>query len=261
MKTFKSFIDSQEDKHFVPNEPVHFKHGNSNESPDEPFVPNEPVHYKNDSHIEEETLTEAKKVNWLDKNDNEEHYDNIETPRKLSTYLVDNGKKHTPKESEAIRDYTVDSRPLNRHLVARHKDPTLKPVKGLDSLYDDHASMIKHLDSATSHKLNHPLHVYSGIRWDPSEQMKKTDKVHLPAYTSATHDKKMAKGYAHEHILHIHLKKGDKAAHVSHLSYYKKEHETILPRNTTLKVNKTPTKVVHGKKTYHVWHATVHSQK
>jgi len=254
MKTFKSFIDSQENEPFVPHEPVHFKHGNSNESPDEPFVPNEPVHYKNDSHIEEETLTEAKKVNWLDKNDNEEHYDNIETPKKLSIYLMHHGKEHTPKETQALKDHSINSKPLNRHLVARHKDPTLKPDKS-------HAMRIQHLDSATSHKLNHPLHVYSGIRWDPREQMKKTDKVHLPAYTSTTHDKKTAKKFASNHILHIHLKKGDKAAPIEHLSHYHGEHETVLPRNTTLKVNKTPTKVVHGKKTYHVWHATVHSQK
>ncbi len=93
----------------------------------------------------------------------------------------------------------------------------------------------------------------------------KDNIIHLPAYTSVSHEKATAanfskKIYDDEHIIHIHMKKGDKGIQVAHISHVLDEHETILPRNTKLKINPKPDIYKRKNVNVHVWHATIHHQ-
>lgn len=130
-----------------------------------------------------------------------------------------------------------------------------KQVSGIDKVISDHGT------------LNHDLHVYHGANFDPGDLAKKHPDGHIksPCYLSTSHRKKTAQYFAAQghgqggyHILHIHLKKGQKALPILKHSEVASEHEHLLPRNTVLKVHPKPKKLLHGT---HIWHATVHSQE
>jgi hypothetical protein len=97
-------------------------------------------------------------------------------------------------------------------------------------------------------------------------------KLHLPAYTSTSTSKATAlnfatdhpdsKGKRHNHILHIHLKPGQKGHYIGDQGYHGNEYEFLLPRNTTLKVHPKPQSFPAGSHhlndyPVHVWHAHV----
>jgi len=293
MKSFKDFLNiikayvpdepihfkhagKKDEKHYVPDSPIHFKHVGEKPKGDH-YVPDEPVHFKMGNpppkKLDEKEQLElgqhwgmqhdnghifqAKKHNsaWV------EHNRNVEGVAKT---LVKSAPKYTPAQKRSIDDYGDESTSMNLHLVQNHN-------KGINSPSPEHKKLIQHLDSVTKRPIGHDLHVYSGIGFNPAEHMQHTDKLHLPAYTSVTHDKHVAAGYADNHterlgnnmhVLHIHMQHHDMGAHVSHLTPYAAEYETILPRHTTLKVHPQPD-VFHDKnsgKTAHVWHATIHHQ-
>jgi hypothetical protein len=251
MKKIISFKEYNK-KHidYVPDEPIHFKHIKSS---DKDYVPDEPIHFK---HV----IKEEK--NWEDVNDNE-HLGN--SSDSISEHLQTHQKiKPSKEQSKYIKSYTHSSRHLNRMLIRKHN---------VNDDFEDNKENIKHLDSATNQPIGHELHVYSGIGFDPSKHISKEKPIiHLPAYTSVTHDKNIAHSFASRnpmtehhkntyHILHIHMKPRNKGIHVDHLSEHEDEHETILPRNTKLKVHPVPDKhIIHGVE-HHIWHATVHSQE
>lgn len=187
-------------------------------------------------------------------------------------------EKHYPMSNigdhdSAIEMYTTTSRHVNRTLL-----------KHYEAGYDDPPKINEHniqnLDKAIGHhKLEHELHVYSGVGFHPGEKCQMCPKgtIHLPAYTSTSICKKTATTFSHaiegttdkykhepvNHVLHIHLKKGQRGLYVGKNSAYdQNEHEYILPRHTTLKVHPKPSVVPEGGhngndyKTY-IWHAHV----
>ena len=192
---------------------------------------------------------------WHKENDNE-HLG--ETSKAISKKLVSFKPIYNSDQHKAIARYIGYSNEVNNALI--HKQ----------HIGEHGAHIIEHLQEATQHPIGHEVHVYSGLGFDPSEHINKEhNTLHLPAFTSMTHAKKVATHFANlwpdkkvnKHILHIHLKPTDKALHVSHLSKIPSEHETILPHGTTLKVNPEPTTYVNKNKTgTHVWHAIVHHQ-
>ena len=217
-------------------------------------------------------LIEALKklAEWIDNNDNSHLGDSSQD---ISDKLHEKTAKNDDISSTTanyINDYTRDSSELNHDLVACHRqhvDPKL------DADMSNRRGTITHLDKATKHPIGHETHLYSGIGFDPREHLTPSDKghalLHLPAYTSTTHDKRTAAGFStpvnsERHILHIHAKPTDHGAHVSPWSHFPQEHETILPRHTTLRVHPTPDTyegpTVRTGRTVHVWHATIHSQ-
>jgi hypothetical protein len=156
-----------------------------------------------------------------------------------------------------LNKYTSGSRMLNKALWAANKAGTKAPthVNGMTHTHD-----VKELDKAVNrNKLNDDLHVYSGVGFDPAELASKHPEghVHLPAYTSTTIDKSIARNFGANqtldkphlqtattkgHIMHIALKAGQKGAYISDSgTEYKKEHEFLLPRDTILKHNGTTT--------------------
>lgn len=187
-------------------------------------------------------------------------------------------EKHYPLHDiedhfDSVNAYTTASRHLNRSLLKHYESGETTPLK-------IHEHNIANLDKATGHhKLKHDLHVYSGVGFHPGEKASECpdNTIHLPAYTSASLCKKTATVFSHalpsnsdkydhepvNHVLHFHLKKGQKGLYVGrHSGYDNNEYEYILPRHTTVKVHPKPSIVPEGGhigndyKTY-VWHAHV----
>ena len=263
-KSLKSTRDA-----YVPDEPIHFKMGS-----DDAYVP-DPKHFKiasDNTKINEDVEKKFKNTyDWISHNENSEHgRGSDEISNKLvkhteSLNLSDKTKKH-------VNMYTKGSKKLNLNLIKQHhgEPHNFTPVQ---------QDRIKHLDAATNNHIGHKLHIYSGLGFNPKEKLGKNGHLHLPAYTSMTHSKNVARAFAEDrfnsskkknqtehHILHVETDKKDKGLHTSHMSQYEHEHETILPRNTKLKVDPKPTTVVHNhpiwghKVTHHIWHAKIEHQ-
>jgi len=269
-KSLKSAGDA-----YVPDEPIHFKMGHgsmpsrmisnvSSKSSDDAYVPDEPIHFKHVLKLKEELEHKKDVEGWIGHNQNK-HLGNSSSD--ISKTLVHHLTKNHPlnhHEQHHAKEYTSSSADLNSNLIAAHKSKHDKYPHKIDSYY--HQS-IHHLDSATKRPIGHHIHLYSGLGFNPAHMKNKNGHVHLPAYTSMTHDKFKAHGfsidksYKHEngdrHILHLHMKKNDKGLHVSHFSHYHDEHETILPRNTKIKIHKKPTVYHEYGRKVHVWHAHV----
>ncbi len=175
---------------------------------------------------------------------------------------------HSPDHKKAIKKYTENSQRLNRHLLDHHKAGT-EPG---DTFENHHMG---HLDDVVHERtLNHDLHVYSGVGFHPGEESAKDPegKLHLPAYSSTSINKTTALNFAterfdsagkrHNHILHIHLKPGQKGHYIGERGSHGNEHEFLLPRNTTLKVHPKPESFPAGSHhlndyPVHIWHAHV----
>lgn len=186
---------------------------------------------------------------WMHKNDN----DHI-APNTLGVinHMQEQHDITKHKHVAAINKYTSHSRNINGHLI-KGKEP--KPIHHkLDKVLNDH-------------EIHHDLHVYHGTNeFNPGHEASKHPqrKIQLPGYTSTTLHKKTAEqfsGTGHDkrngksHIIHIHLKKGQKGAYIGHNTKWDdNEYEHLLPRNTVLKIKKKPTIL---KDNTHVWHATV----
>jgi|GEM_PF-5352194 len=193
--------------------------------------------------------------NWSKINDNEDLGKSVnEIQEHLHSYhkSSDEDRKHLDKY------HNYSSRELNNRLMDHHKNEEKIPNKILG--HD-----IKGLDKAISkNKINHDMHVYSGISFNPKEEMNSEGKVHVPGYLSTSISKKIAEHFADKnelddgskHILHIHLKKGQKGTYVGKNSSYD-EYEFLMPRGHILKINKTPDVHFSNKGKFHVWHAEI----
>ena len=180
------------------------------------------------------------------------------------------------EESASVQRYTMHSYDLNKGLYHKHN--------GIDSDFaadvdDSHLkNRIKNIDSAIAkNTLTKPLSVYSGVRNNPVEKASDTGHINMPAFTSATMSKPIARRFAHEHpytannrsdhhVLKINLHPGHKMLPVlDNTAHEKNEQEVILPRHTTLKVRGSEPIETHEKvhpKTghkflYHVWDTDV----
>ena len=217
------------------------------------------------------TEQEYKYHQWTDQTDNEDEY---KLPSKLhkAQGTHDYSPYATTPDYEALNSYTRNSGSTNRKLFQAH-------VSGRPT---EHGSFVKQMDSALDkHKLKHDMHVYSGVQFDPEVVASHHEHrhVHLPAYTSTSLKKDVAASfagetrpfdgeYSHHHILHFHLKKGQKGAYVgmnhegdrnNQLSEHPHEHEYIIPRNTRIHIGEKPTVYNDDmdNKKYHVWDAHV----
>lgn len=274
MKKFKDFIKPT----VILQYPSHGSHSIKKKKIEPTTILHIPSHGSHSSNnIKEEFL------DWLNHNDNKHLHNN---PRDVYEKL-EKPEKHWdehPEHSEAVKKYTKYSRVLNTHLISRARKE-LSPVdkKNTDHGLSSHLHysekkeeklkalhLRRKMDKMFNHsssKLEHDVHVYHGISgWHPGEEAAKGNgRIRLPAYTSTSISKSIAHGFARghknpetgkpeHHILHIHLKKGQKGVYAGDHSHFPDEKEMILPRNTTLKIHKTPTKPDEHT---HVWHAHV----
>jgi hypothetical protein len=281
-KTVKKIVTEvklQNNEAYVPSDPVHYKTGEYEKSHKKheehkenhyhkgAYVPNEPIHFKTETkvrkykHVSEEAHhAEDQYDAWEAHNDNHHlgsHADEVSDKLKEKTKPFEN-----PEEKHAVNLYTRDSSDTNHALISHHLrgEPIAKYL---------HKS-IRRLDTATNHPIGHHVHLYSGLGFNPAEHLVGEHHIHLPAYTSMTHDKHVAFNFADDkspgdrktiHILHVHMRPEDKGLHVSHASEFSTEHETILPRRTTLKVHPEPEIIhLHNGRKLHIWHAHIHHQ-
>lgn len=188
---------------------------------------------------------------WVE--DNQNHHLG-KTHRDVKDKLVESAPKFNKTELEHSHEYTKSSHYLNKDLIA-------KASGAKRTLSHDNKTSVKHLDAAlhsNKAKLKHEVHVYHGIKhWHPGEEARKNNGyVKIPTYLSTSTNKYVAHRFSDRHILHIHMKPGDKGRYVDHISKHRGEHEMLLPRNTVLKLHPRNQKV--GDHT--IWHATIHSQ-
>lgn len=170
------------------------------------------------------------------------------------SHLANSHPEIPPSHVKYIRKYTDNSYTMNKGLYIHattgknklENKPFLRQtVNGLDSI---HAPISG----------NHVL--YSGVRWNPSDASEMTYHfsddhlaMHLPAFTSTTTSIKKASSFAQasdrsggkKHIIRFNLKHGDIALPV-HASYAAatEENEVILPRNTIIKISRTPSEII-----------------
>lgn len=154
-------------------------------------------------------------------------------------------------ESNSIDKYTSYSRNLNKGLLRKQISKTAKKTR-------DRLNKI-----ISKYPLKHELHSYSGVSFDPRKHVKK-GIMHSPAFMSATHDKYVAHSYAEDytkksgnmHIIHFHLKKGDKALHVNKYSHFPEEHETLIAPSK-LKYHGTDSYKLHDDNSVHIHHMSI----
>jgi hypothetical protein len=244
-----------EHKHLDDNESfIHFKHPHRSFKEDNEHI--------KDTHLE-----------WLEHNDNSHiGYNNSD----VSKYLATAGSrinyiKRDENVRNSIRTYTDDSITLNKKLVSR------KPLN------TDEEWHVKHLDAVANEPAPEHHHLYSGLGRNRIQKIKEAAKngneITLPAYTSLSTSKIIARQFAghhnyqdehgniiprkdrESHYISLHVKKGQKAGHIANDSEHPDEKESILPRNTRIKIHPTPS--IHPDRhggTHYVWHAEISHQ-
>lgn len=218
-------------------------------------VPNVIIGKSRKANVQEKVSSKS----WFDVNDNS-HVGQTDT--EIEHKMKQSHPNTDETESGHLRKYSDDSSGLNTTLFTSHK--FRKPLEDKICGHE-----VKSLDKAVSkYKLGHDLHVYSGVGFHPGHVSAKHPEghIHLAAYTSTSTSKRTAQNFAEpddegeSHVIHIHLKKGQKGRYMHGKSTYNEhESEYLLPRNTTLKVH--PKSETHYDPKYglttHIWHAHV----
>lgn len=289
----KRFRDFKIDPILITAQPVHGAHAVPKSKKAPIVIDAIPVHGKHSRAKIRESRESSKAISsddWIDSHENnhlgEDHY-KVRDKIQLSDEDWD---KHP--HNEAVKRYTDNSRHINERLIANAKGETHWTQVPHFPHFKSHPSDVKHpsdagykvaskmasnklnmrtkadpfrLDKAIAHKpLEHDLHVYHGTStWNPGALASKhPDRlVKSPAFISSSIDKDRAYRFTtrdeNSHVLHIHLKKGQKALPILQHSNHPREHEVLLPRDTVLKIHPKPIKLSCGT---HVWHAEVHDQ-
>lgn len=272
MKRFKDFMleDKEPEPILVPYMPAHGDHSKppkDKKSVQESF-------FGNDAPTPEyHNPRTANSVKWANSNENhhlgqtvEDVHQKLDAPR--SEF---NERPHI----DAVKRYTRSSLELNDYLMSKaHKTQPKYVSPSSFPIHKEHAEGIDNALKDTS--LSHDLHVYHGTqKWNPGSLASQHPqrKIKFPTFTSTSIDKRKASEFAGKtimdhphkpidthrpehgsHILHIHLKKGQKGMYVGSNSEFESEKEFLLPRKTILKVHHEPTILDNGT---HVWHAHV----
>lgn len=156
------------------------------------------------------------------------------------------------------------SEDINTHLIRFSE--TKKLPKNLEEI---HETIKKHIKP-----LGHSVHLFSGIATSLAEKLPKNpgDILHSPAHISMSHSPRTARTYMkydddfNAHMIHIHTKPSDKGLHISRISEFPNEHETILPAGTNLKYHGTSTIPVKNfysspNANIKIHHFSIHSQE
>ena len=276
MKSFKEFKKKNQKKiidmyiHFKMNEGLkgakHSKELEDNET------------YINFKHphrtFKEENEIDDTHNRWLTTFDNSHIGSSInEVSRHLdkNRFKSPNYTKRNNDHKNALINYTSDSSDLNKKLVSN------TPLRSKEQ------EQLHHLDEVANETALDHHYLYSGLGKTRAQQIKEAaesgSELRLPAYTSLTLSKPVAYDFAQNHsyfnksgevvpkdqreyhYLSLLVKKGQKAAHIAPWSVHDHEYESILPRNTKLKIHPTPT--VNTDSTgakHHIWHAEISHQ-
>ncbi len=193
-----------------------------------------------------------------------------ENSNEATNQLTGPSHQHTDDDKTHVYRYSSASRPFNKFLYDSHKSEQKSPKEFKVFGFHNFTHDIQGLDAATHrNQLEHPLTTFSGIGWHPHERMDDDGIIHLPTFSSTTTSKSVAYQFAKSntlaennplHILRIKNNVGDRGFYTKDdpvITMYEGEKEYIIPRNTKIKVNKTPSTYVDKSsgKPVHVWDA------
>lgn len=251
MKSFSFFIESNKKRNseVVKELPVHGSHATGEAKPNPPASK---VNLGNKGKVVSEGQitheTGGASETWVSRiND---HTIDKEHEALTDHYALHHTAGHlSPDHYGHLREYTRDSSEVNGHLVHHYDEKT--PLHGPISPHTHLERMAKHIQEVTkAHKAPHTIHVYSGTGFDPRKYGHNGDRLHLPAFTSASLRRDKASSFAREnpttpnlrekHILHIRVKKGQHGVYLGDHSRHPNEREFILPHGTKLKRTHPP---------------------
>lgn len=190
---------------------------------------------------------------------NEEHdhiknYTSSHGSENLNKGLLDyyNKYKELVPDDEKLSQHLLDrypQLPLIRkdHIQGYSKNMYSKDLKnppqhynGIHLLSDIH----RHLSNAIDrHPLNSDTQTYSGTTFDPLEHVDENGQLHSPSHISSSLSKRVSSAFAGitskndkllSNIIHFHLKKGDPAMPLQHLSRLPHEYEVVIKSGTRL---------------------------
>lgn len=294
MQSFKKFLEEAKFNKgtIITAEPVHGGHSR----PSKPkIITVEPVHgghSRPPQKIKEENYDNflRPKYDHLDDDGNQHasnffhknHNDHIGADIDVVHSALNSSEEdfHSLPHSSALKEYSSGSWDTNHELLkkATGKRSSFEP-NDFDSEQDKknkkwksdlHNRHIDSLDASFHHPsavLKQDVHVFHGTnKFNPGEEAKKGGgSITLPSYISTSIAPRIASGFAGRygdgHIIHIHLKKGQRAKYLGTNSAFDHEKEMLLPRNSTIQIHPTPTVVHHGDgaKT-HIWHGHIVSE-
>lgn len=183
------------------------------------------------------------------------------------------------EHSHVLHNYTKDSKDINQHLHRQHIGFNMGGFAEMEA-----KKKVAALDKAFENVKESPedYHTYSGIRFNPEDLIKHQKKspgrvgaelkseeddhikVHFPAYTSTSLSPHRAQSFSrkdedgYHHIIKFRIPKGSKhAAHISGISNFNTEQESLLNRSRNAKIHKEP-EITHspaGK--VKIWHAEI----
>lgn len=284
MKKFSTFvrdINKKVLKSVIPN--MYIQHGshsntNSNSNSDIPNLYIQHGSHSLDKKLKEETRVftspdEYKREAHFKNNHGNEHLGKtINDVHHYLKNLHDVNNSTTQEEKNALMEYSGSSSGLNRHLIAHN------------GVSDEHTSdyyrgNVKGLDSAIAKHTLPKMILHSGIGWNPEKETNSQNRMfRTSAYTSSSIDPNISRGFAKEvyedpnaygspstrHMLRIHVPAGQKGIHLGNSDDNSpitshNEHEVILPRNTTYKINKVPAEIHKSEwgSPLHVWDAHI----
>lgn len=164
-------------------------------------------------------------------------------------------KHYSEEPSEDLQKYSESSFELNRHLWEAYA----RKIKHNEEIDDINISNLDY--ELENHTLHKPLYVYSGIKRNPGilASLHPKNRLFLPGYTSTSIKPSIAGEFAsslergnlergassessmgEKHILRIHVPQGSSGYYLGSRSHFDNEHEFLLPRQTSLHIDKKP---------------------
>jgi len=267
MKTFKEHKkEKDEEKVGIAPDAIHFRDIARGTAPT--FIHFRDVAKKITSKIKglKEAVNDLGSLNgWFKKRDNE-HLSNKTSDvshHKEVTKQISSTNNFSPEHVKHVERYADMSSDINKSLIKNSGAPAKKHEKSVAGLDD----------AIDKNRIQKPLTVYSGTSFNPEKHIDKKGHMRSPAYISATHDKRVAAGYAQQseknpmsrkprHIIQFNLKAGDPATHISQHSAYTDEHETVIRRGVTLQHHGTESHWDNNNENwYHVHHMSIVPEK
>lgn len=251
-KKFLSKLEKTDDGHVIIKEPIHFKMMIKTllkKTPEGHVIIGQPIHFRSQKDDLKEDFSSTKRTEYLA--DHENIPKNL--PEKIADQPTYKWEKHHTELSDrlASRHHPDDDEKKYLHHYTKEAG---KPSRALNKALVNGSELTdvqKKMHSAILNNVRpakEEFHLYSGTQHDFGEMAKhsKDGILHSPAHISATHNPNVALSYAKPpsenetgHVVHVHVQPGDNILHLSGLSKYKTEHETVLPAGTKLKYSHT----------------------
>jgi hypothetical protein len=177
----------------------------------------------------------------------------------LSKHYSDENWNLEPKDNKKLESHSMDSAHINEALVRKYHD---------EHSYEDLHTHLLHAD-ILSNILNKapPLHrdldVYSGISGYSLHGSNKGDKIHIPAFTSSSTDKSIARAFAERddsknnfEMLHFKLPKGSNhGGYIASRSSFPSEREFLINKGKNWKYHSSREELIGNQKfTIHELH-------